>query len=70
MSTYHQAMLVIFKSPNGRDNWEPLEAADVPEWVKQPDIMGRLVTGEQCMDVAQGDKGSAWYRAEAVENAK
>lgn len=64
--TIKQAVFVVYESPNGRDNWRPLQAADVPEWVKHPDIMGKLATGQQCMDAAQGDKGSKWYRAERV----
>ena len=68
--TAKQAVLVVFESPNGRDNWKPLMAADVPEWVRHPDVMGRLVAGEQCMDAAQGDKGSKWYRASRVVSAE
>lgn len=59
-----QANLIIFESPNGRDNWKPLPPDQVPEWVKNPDILGQLVAGEICMDAAIGDKGSPWYRAE------
>lgn len=69
--TTKQAVLVVYESANGRDNWKPLQAADVPEWVRHPDIMGRLVGGEECMDAAQGDKGSKWYRASrAVSKAE
>ena len=68
--TTKQAVLVVFESPNGRDQWKPLVASDVPEWVRHPDVMGRLVAGEQCMDAAQGDKGSKWYRAARVVSAE
>ena len=68
--TTKQAVLVVFESPNGRDNWVPLMASDVPEWVRHPDIMGKLVSGQQCMDAAQGDKGSKWYRASRVVSAE
>jgi len=61
-----QAVLVIYRSANGRDGWQPVMQHDVPEWVKEPSIMGRLVAGEQCMDVAEGDAGSYWYRAVPV----
>lgn len=62
-----QAHLVIFASVNGRDGWHPLAPAEVPAWVKDPETMGRLVAGEMCMDTAQGDQGSSWYRAERAQ---
>lgn len=64
-----QAQLVIYKSENGRDNWKPLSPGEVPDWVKAPEVMGRLVAGEACMDAKIGDKGSDWYRADRVVSA-
>jgi len=61
-----QAQLVIYQSESGRDGWKPVLPEAVPAWVKDPDVMGRLVAGEMCMDPKCGDKGSAWYRAEQV----
>lgn len=60
------AHLVIYRSINGRDNWVPVAAADVPAFVKNPATMGRLMAGEECMDAAEGRHGSAWYRAVRV----
>lgn len=60
------AMLVIYVSENGRNGWKPVAPEHVPEWVKAPDVMGRLVAGEQCMDAKVGDRGSDWYRGEKV----
>ena len=64
-----QALMTIYRSPNGRDQWAPVEQKDVPEWVKNPDVMGRLVSG----DIAQNtggiilpDEDREWYRAERV----
>lgn len=67
MTDFAQARLVIFVSVNGRDNWHPVKADEVPEWVKDPDNMGRLVAGEACMKCDEGDAGSLWYRAEKVD---
>ena len=61
-----QALLVIYKSPNGRGNWVPLKRHEVPEFVLREDVMGRLVNGEMCCDVAVGDSGSDWYKAVRV----
>ena len=61
-----QAKLVIYTSPNARNPWRPLLQHEVPDWVQRPDIMGRLVRGEMCMDPTRGDKGSDWYKAVKV----
>lgn len=60
------AHLVIFGSKNGRDDWIPISESDVPEFVKDPVTMGRLVAGEQCMDAGERPRGSMWYRAVRV----
>lgn len=59
----NQARLVIYKSPTGREPWTPIAQHEVPAWVLKPETMGRLVAGEACMDCAEGDSGSAWYKA-------
>ena len=61
-----QAHLIIYSSPNGRTDWHPVESHALPGWVKDPDVMGRLVAGEECMKADEGDKGSNWYRAVKV----
>jgi hypothetical protein len=60
---FEQAVIVVYKSENGRDNWQPVLPIDVPEWVKEPGTMGKLVAGMECMDPTIGVAGSAWYRA-------
>lgn len=77
MAGIKQARLVIFASVNGRDNWHPLLPAEVPAWVREESVMGRLVNGEMCMDTADGHRGvialpaegtgSLWYKAVKVE---
>lgn len=61
-----EATLIIYTSVNGRDPWHPITQDEVPEWVKNHDIMGQLVAGKMCCDSAIGDKGSNWYRAQKV----
>ena len=68
MNNLKQAKLIVYRSENGRDNWEPVTADSLPAFVKNPDVMGRLVAGEQCMDAGEGARGSAWYRAVRVVN--
>lgn len=61
--TTAQIELVIFTSTTGRAPWHPIRADEVPAFVKDPDVMARLASGEECMDCAQGSTGSNWYRA-------
>lgn len=62
-----QAYLVIHCSVNGRDGWHPVKDDELPAWVKEPDVMCRLVRGECAMKCDEGEVGSMWYRAEKVE---
>lgn len=57
-----QAKLIIYTSPNGRDGWLPIDPHKVPEWLKRPDIVGRLVAGEMCMD-PKSSTGTDWFMA-------
>lgn len=56
--------MVVFRSPNGRDQWKAIKPAEVPEFLKHPDTMARLVTtGEMVMDPRVSEW---WYRVEKV----
>lgn len=63
MSNVTLEALVVYCSDDGRTGWHPIRHAEVPAWVKAPDVMARLADGEECMDCAQGVAGSKWYRA-------
>lgn len=62
MSTLDFGTLMILTSENGTDNWKPVLPADVPEWVRDPDNVARLVDGEACQDITQ-DSGTNWFMA-------
>lgn len=64
----NQIELVILASKNGRDGWAPVLPADVPEWVKDPLNVDRLVKGETCMKCDEGPKGSPWYRGMSIDD--
>lgn len=70
MSGEKKAELVIFASVNGRDGWTPVKPDDVPAWVIHPDNMAHLVAGETCMKCDEGPKGSLWYMAKPVDEAR
>lgn len=58
-----KTIAVVYASENGRDRWKPVGKDDVPDWVREPVTMGRLLAGEKCMDCGEGQSGSLWYRA-------
>lgn len=61
---FNQAVFVIWASEDGRENWYKVKPDDVPDWVKHPSVLGRLVNGDMCMSPRQGNCGSLWYRAD------
>ena len=63
------AELVILASANGRDGWRLVLPADVPEWLKGPETMGRLMRGESAMKPCEGEAGSDWYAALPLDDA-
>ena len=67
---YAQAYMIVFVSKDGENDWHPLRWDEVPEWVKHPDNMARLVDGDMCQDPTLGAEGSSWYKAERVEAPK
>lgn len=56
------ANLVIYRSLTGEAPWTPVMREEVPDKVKEPDVIGNLLNGEMCK--VDGDKH--WYRAEKV----
>lgn len=66
-----EGVLVIYKSANGVDGWEPVKAVDVPKWlVESPEILGRAVDGEACRNDDPGllmpVEARPWYIAKRV----
>lgn len=57
------AVAIVLRSQDPRavaEDWEPVPPKDVPEFVKDPETMGRLlVHGE----IAKEPDGQYWYRA-------
>ena len=64
-----EARLTILRSPDGETNWTPVSPEDVPEWLKAPEVMGRLVNGEMAqgpVSMVLPDEMRPWFRAEPV----
>lgn len=65
-----KAMCIISVTYDEGRTWKMLKAAEVPEWVKDPDVMANLIAGEFAQ--AQGgfllpEGARPWYKAERVD---
>lgn len=56
------ATLVIYRSETGEAPWTPVMSAEVPEEIKEPEVIGRMVDGDMCR--VEGDQ--YWYIAAKV----
>jgi hypothetical protein len=66
-----EAMLVILRSDDDGETWKPVPTADVPEWLKAPDVVAKLVAGEMAKfagGIVIPDEMRPWYRAEKVSS--
>jgi hypothetical protein len=64
------ARLIILRSANGEDDWTPVKPEDVPDWLKDPVVMGRLVAGNMAqgpVNVVLPDELRPWFRAVRAE---
>lgn len=69
----HKMAWLIIQSTNSVNGEEPndtewvsLLPEDIPEWVKQDDVISNLAKGQRvCM---RPDQGGRWYRALIVNN--
>lgn len=57
--------LIIYSSPNGESDWTSVKPGDVPDFVKDPDVLARLVDGDACADTSEGE-ATVWYAAQRV----
>ena len=60
--------LIIYASENGHDNWAPVKPVDVPLWVRSPDVLAALESGQECLNSAEGPSQPRWYRALRVDD--
>lgn len=64
-----KAVLVILVSHDEGDTWAPVPVEEVPEWLKRPEIVGRIMHGEMVQNdgrVLAASHSRPWYRAERV----
>lgn len=64
---HKQALLIIQSSPSGdpgADDWTSHMPEDLPDWVKDPENIGRMKNGE--IAFKESEKDALWYRASSV----
>lgn len=69
MEGLKQAVFIIYSSKDGKGDWQLVKPEDVPEWLKAPDVMGRLAHGYVARNdriVGVPDDAKLWYRADRV----
>jgi hypothetical protein len=65
VSTVAMGRFVIGVSPDGKNNWRPLKVEEVPEWVKDPKVMGQMADGMLAHREEDGED-APWYCAVGV----
>jgi len=58
------AIVSIYRANSVDGPWVEIPPEEHPKYIKDPDVMGKLVAGYMC----QAPGSALWYRAERVEN--
>lgn len=73
MSDFQQGLLIIYVSHDDGETWEMVEPARVPDWLKEPNVMARLVAGEMAKNRDVGltvkEELLPWYRASKFDSS-
>lgn len=56
-----QGLLIIYKSNDDCKTFDPVKTEDVPEWVKDPDVIAHMVDGEAVINHEPTDNLTATY---------
>lgn len=72
MSDHKKGLFVILASEwiDHRQKWYVVPHDELPLWVLDPDVLGRMVNGMVAMNCAEGTAGSLYYRAEVQLGAQ
>ena len=56
--------LVVYRSDDF-ENWEPVKTEEIPDWVKAPEVVYRMVDGEACQNTDE-ESGETWFVVKRV----
>lgn len=70
MTEERTGLLIILRSEDDGETWFPVEPALVPDWLKEPDVMGRMVAGDMVQQKSTILSATVlpWYRAEKMDS--
>lgn len=54
---------VVLASADGAEPWRPVPPEQHPEFIRDPETLGRISTGGEMI---QNGEGGEWYRAERI----
>lgn len=61
-------VLVVFESPDGINNWKPVDREQIPDWMRSPDVFDRLLAGDKVQNTA--DKTTRFFRAVEIDRPR
>ena len=61
-------ILVFFASPDGKNDWKPVNRDLLPDWLKKPEIVDRMIAGEQVWNTA--DKVLLYYKVVEIDRPR
>lgn len=61
-------VVVFFSSPDGVNLWKPEERENIPDWLRDQDVIERLIAGDKAMNPAEKDP--QYWRVVEVERPR
>lgn len=61
-------ILVFFGSLDGETDWRPVDRELLPDWIRDPDIIDRMLAGEKAINTA--DRHPVYYRVVEIDRPR
>lgn len=63
-------IFVVFESPNGKDLWKAVAREDIPDWMRDPAVIDKMLAGEQAAKPNLHDGVDRWYKVVEVDRPR
>lgn len=63
-----ERVIVFFTSPDGRNDWKPVDRDDLPGWIRNQAVIDRMLAGELARRKA--DKPRRFFKAVMVDRPR